>query len=149
MIKVKNSMQVMRGWTARYAPWVGLASILGAVEPASAGAYEGSPQVAEFVGEMTRDYGFAGEQLMSVFREAERKQAILDAISRPAERVKQWKEYRPMFITDARIARGVDFWRQHEAVLARAEQEYGVPAQVIVSIIGVETFFGRNTAIIG
>lgn len=113
MIKVKNSMQVMRGWTARYAPWVGLASILGAVEPASAGAYEGSPQVAEFVGEMTRDYGFAGEQLMSVFREAERKQAILDAISRPAERVKQWKEYRPMFITDARIARGVDFWRQH------------------------------------
>jgi membrane-bound lytic murein transglycosylase B len=50
-----------------------------------------------------------------------------------------------MFITDARIARGVDFWRQHEAVLARAEQEYGVPAQVIVAIIGVETFFGRNT----
>ena len=50
-----------------------------------------------------------------------------------------------MFLTDARIARGVDFWRQHEAVLARAEQEYGVPAQYIVSIIGVETFFGRNT----
>ncbi|KTC43138.1 lytic transglycosylase, partial [Pseudomonas sp. ABAC61] len=138
-------MQVMRGWAARHAPWVGLVSILGASAPASAGNYEGSPQVAEFVGEMTRDYGFAGEQLMSVFREAERKQAILDAISRPAERVKQWKEYRPMFITDARIARGVDFWRQHEAVLARAEQEYGVPAQVIVSIIGVETFFGRNT----
>ena len=50
-----------------------------------------------------------------------------------------------MFITDTRIARGVDFWRQHEAALARAEQEYGVPAQIIVSIIGVETFFGRNT----
>ena len=145
MIKVKNSMQVMRGWAARHAPWVGLVSILGAAQPAFAGDYEGSPQVAEFVGEMTRDYGFAGEQLMGVFREAERKQSILDAISRPAERVKQWKEYRPMFITDARIARGVDFWRQHEAVLARAEQEYGVPAQVIVSIIGVETFFGRNT----
>ena len=146
MNKVKNSMQVMRGWTARYAPWVGLVGILGAAQEALAGGeYEGSPQVAEFVGEMTRDYGFAGEQLMGVFREAERKQSILDAISRPAERVKQWKEYRPMFITDARIARGVDFWRQHEAVLARAEQEYGVPAQVIVSIIGVETFFGRNT----
>ncbi len=129
MIKVKNSMQAMRGWAARQAPWVGLVSILGAAQPAFAGDYEGSPQVAEFVGEMTRDYGFAGEQLMAVFREAERKQSILDAISRPAERVKQWKEYRPMFITDARIARGVDFWRQHEAVLARAEQEYGVPAR--------------------
>ncbi|RRV06260.1 lytic murein transglycosylase B [Pseudomonas sp. v388] len=137
-------MQAMRNW-ARYAPVVGLVGILGSVQEAVAGDYEGSPQVAEFVGEMTRDYGFAGEQLMDVFREVERKQAILDAISRPAERVKQWKDYRPMFITDARIARGVDFWRQHEAALARAEQEYGVPAQIIVSIIGVETFFGRNT----
>ena len=130
-------MQVVRNWAARYAPLVGLVGILGSVFEVSAGDYEGSPKVAEFVGEMTRDYGFAGEQLMAVFREAERKQSILDAISRPAERVKPWKEYRPMFITDARVARGVDFWRQHEAVLARAEREYGVPAQVIVSIIGV------------
>ncbi len=144
MIKVNYSMQAMRNW-ARYAPVVGLVGILGSVQEALAGDYEGSPQVAEFVGELTRDYGFAGEQLMGLFREVERKQAILDAISRPAERVKQWKEYRPMFITDTRIARGVDFWRQHEAALARAEQEYGVPAQIIVSIIGVETFFGRNT----
>lgn len=149
MNKVKISMQVMRGWAARYAPWVGLVSILGTAQQALAGDYEGSPQVAEFVGEMTRDYGFAGEQLMGVFREAERKQSILDAISKPAERVKQWKEYRPMFITDARIARGVDFWRQHEAVLARAEQEYGVPAQVIVSIIGVETFLVEIPVISG
>lgn len=144
MIKVNYSMQAMLNW-ARYAPVVGLVGILGSVQEALAGDYEGSPQVAEFVGELTRDYGFAGEQLMGLFREVERKQAILDAISRPAERVKQWKEYRPMFITDTRIARGVDFWRQHEAALARAEQEYGVPAQIIVSIIGVETFFGRNT----
>jgi membrane-bound lytic murein transglycosylase B len=135
----------MRNWATRYVPWVGLVGILGSSQQAAAGDYEGSPQVAQFVGEMTRDYGFAGEQLMGVFREVERKQSILDAISRPAERVKPWKDYRPMFITDARIARGVDFWRQHEAALARAEQEYGVPAAVIVSIIGVETFFGRNT----
>ena len=138
-------MQAMRNWATRYVQWVGLVGILGSSQQAAAGDYEGSPQVAQFVGEMTRDYGFAGEQLMGVFREVERKQSILDAISRPAERVKPWKDYRPMFITDARIARGVDFWRQHEAVLARAEQEYGVPASIIVSIIGVETFFGRNT----
>ncbi|MDF2488068.1 MAG: lytic murein transglycosylase [Pseudomonas sp.] len=119
--------------------------LFGAVHQANAGDYDGSPQVAEFVGEMARDHGFASEQLMGVFAEVQRKQSILDAISRPAERVKPWKDYRPMFLTDARIARGVDFWRQHEATLARAEQEYGVPAQVIVSIIGVETFFGRNT----
>jgi membrane-bound lytic murein transglycosylase B len=150
LIKVKNFMQVMRNWAARCMPWVGLVGILGApqqvwAQTAPVGDYEGSPQVARFVGEMTRDYGFAGEQLMGVFREVERKQAILDAISRPAERVKPWREYRPMFLTDARIARGVDFWRQNQAALARAEREYGVPAQVIVAIIGVETFFGRNT----
>lgn len=144
LIKVNNSMQAVRNW-ARYAPLVGLVGLLGSLQEAMAGSYDGSPQVAEFVGQMTRDHGFAGEQLMGIFREVERKQAILDAISRPAERVKPWKEYRPMFLTEARIARGVDFWRQHEAALARAEREYGVPAQVIVAIIGVETFFGRNT----
>ncbi|WP_268799428.1 lytic murein transglycosylase B [Pseudomonas huanghezhanensis] len=138
-------MQVVCGWAARYAPLVGLVGMLGTVQDSLAGSYEGSPQVAGFVAEMTRDYGFAGEQLIEVFRDVERKQSILDAISRPAERVKPWKDYGPMFLTDARIARGVDFWRQHEATLARAEQEYGVPAQVIVAIIGVETFFGRNT----
>lgn len=124
---------------------VGFCGVLGAAAPALAGDYEGSPQVAEFVAEMTRDYGFAGEQLVSLFREVERKQAILDAISRPAERVKPWKEYRPIFITDARIQKGVDFWNKHADALARAEKDYGVPAQVIVAIIGVETFYGGNT----
>jgi len=80
-----------------------------------------------------------------VFAEAERKQAILDAISRPAEKVKPWKDYRPIFITDARISKGVKFWQQNAEALARAEREYGVPAQTIVAIIGVETFYGGNT----
>lgn len=138
-------MQAVRNWAARCAPWIGAVGLFGVVQLAHAGDYDGSPQVTEFVLQMSRDNGFAPEQLNGVFREVQRKQSILDAISRPAERVKPWKEYRPMFITDARIARGVDFWRQHEAVLARAEREYGVPAQYIVAIIGVETFFGRNT----
>ena len=59
----------MRGWAARFAPWMGFVGLFGAAQSAVAGDYEGSPQVAEFVGEMTRDYGFAGEQLMDVFRE--------------------------------------------------------------------------------
>ncbi|AYC34424.1 lytic murein transglycosylase B [Pseudomonas cavernae] len=138
-------MRVLRRWAARSAHWVGFAGMIGLAQPLLAADYEGSPQVAEFVAEMTRDYGFAGEQLISLFNEVERKQSILDAISRPAERVKPWKDYRPIFITDKRIANGVAFWREHEASLARAEREYGVPAQVIVAIIGVETFYGGNT----
>ena len=112
---------------------------------ASSGDYQGSAQVRELIEEMTLSHGFAAEQLEALFAEAERKQVILEAISRPAERVKPWSEYRPIFLTDARIARGVDFWREHEAALSRAEREYGVPAEVIVAIIGVETFYGRNT----
>lgn len=138
-------MHILRGWAVRHAHWLGLASVFGLAQQAVAADYTDSPQVAEFVAEMTRDYGFASEQLVSLFAEVERKQAILDAISRPAEKVKPWKDYRPIFITDSRIARGVDFWREHEQTLARAEQEYGVPAEVIVAIIGVETFYGGNT----
>ncbi|MGX5218045.1 MULTISPECIES: lytic murein transglycosylase B [Pseudomonas] len=138
-------MQILRGWAVRQAHWLGLATALGWVQQAGAGDYSQSPEVASFITEMTRDYGFAEEQLVSLFGEVERKQSIINAISRPAERVKPWKDYRPIFITDSRIARGVDFWRQHEAALARAEKEYGVPAQYIVAIIGVETFYGGNT----
>ena len=138
-------MQVLRGWAARHAHWLALAGLLGGAQASLAGEYENSPQVAEFVTEMTRDYGFASEQLVSLFSAAERKQNIIDAISRPAEKVKPWKDYRPIFITDSRIARGVEFWREHEETLKRAEAEYGVPPQVIVAIIGVETFYGGNT----
>ncbi|MDR7026092.1 membrane-bound lytic murein transglycosylase B [Pseudomonas peli] len=140
-----NSMQNARGWMVRTAPWLALAGVCAVAQPALAGDYQQSPQVAEFVGEMTRDYGFAGEQLIELFAQVERKQAILDAISRPAEKAKPWKDYRPIFITDKRISKGVEFWKQHEETLARAEAEYGVPAQVIVAIIGVETFYGGNT----
>lgn len=138
-------MQILREWAVRGVHWVGLAGAIGFGGAAQAGDYDGSPQVAQFVGEMTRDYGFADEQLLSLFQDVERKQSILDAISRPAERVKLWKDYRPIFLTDARIKRGVEFWNQNAEALARAERDYGVPAQYIVAIIGVETFFGRNT----
>ncbi len=138
-------MQILREWAVRGVHWVGLAGAIGFGGAAQAGDYDGSPQVAQFVGEMTRDYGFADEQLLSLFQDVERKQSILDAISRPAERVKPWKDYRPIFLTDARIKRGVEFWNQNAEALARAERDYGVPAQYIVAIIGVETFFGRNT----
>lgn len=144
MIRESSLISERCGWLTRTlcgAAWLGA---LATAPTALAADYEGD-KVAEFVHEMTRDYGFASEQVIELLGQAERKQAILDAISRPAERVKPWKEYRPIFITDSRIAQGVDFWRQNEKALARAEEVYGVPAEIIVAIIGVETFYGRNT----
>jgi membrane-bound lytic murein transglycosylase B len=71
------------------------------------------------------------------------QQSIIDAISKPAEG-KAWKDYRPIFLTQARIDAGVVFWRENAAILASAEKQYQVPASYIVAIIGVETFYGRN-----
>ncbi len=124
---------------------LGLAALIGFGTSAAAGDYEGSPQVAQLVAEMTRDYGFASEQLFGLFQQVQRKQAILDAISKPAEKVRPWSEYRPIFLTEARISKGVAFWNTYADALARAERDYGVPAQVIVAIIGVETQYGGNT----
>lgn len=138
-------MHRLRAWARRGIGRIGQLGLLGIAAPALAGDYQNSPAVDQFIAEMVRDQGFAAPQLKALFAQVERKQPILDAISRPAERVKPWKEYRPIFLTEARINRGVEFWKQHAEALARAEREYGVPAQVIVAIIGVETFFGRNT----
>ena len=76
---------------------------------------------------------------------AERKQSILDAIARPAEKTKPWYEYRKIFITDKRIRGGVDFAIEHADTLARVSASTGVPSEVIVAIIGVETYYGRIT----
>lgn len=68
------------------------------------------------------------------------------ALMLPPARVsaKNWRAYRSRFIEPIRIRAGVRFWQQHSAALARAEREYGVPAEIIVGILGVETIFGQN-----
>jgi membrane-bound lytic murein transglycosylase B len=100
--------------------------------------------VQSYVDELVAEHGFERAALLRVFGAAERQQGIIDAISRPAERVLEWHEYRQIFLTESRIAQGVEFWHANRDDLARAEAEYGVPARMIVAIIGVETMFGRN-----
>lgn len=105
--------------------------------------YERSVLVEDFVTEMVRDHGFTPSPLKSVLDKAEKKQSILDAISRPAEKTLEWKDYRKIFITQKRIDGGVRFMRKHRAVLERAEMVYGVPKEIVTAIIGVETYYGR------
>ncbi len=78
---------------------------------------------------------------MVLLENARFKQSIVDAMSRPAE-AKPWYKYRPIFITDKRIKGGVKFWRENEELITQASEKYGVDPQIIVSIIGVETFYG-------
>jgi membrane-bound lytic murein transglycosylase B len=109
----------------------------------AAADFVGRPEVDAYVEQMAQQ-GFARAELTKLFKNAEHKQSIIDAISRPAEKVKPWSEYRDVFVTDSRIAEGVEFWRTNAGALARAQQEYSVPPEVIVAIIGVETRYGRN-----
>jgi membrane-bound lytic murein transglycosylase B len=95
------------------------------------------------VQEVARDTGKRPAALNALLDGAQRKQSILDAISRPAEG-KPWKDYRPIFLTDKRIGEGVAFYRDHRALLERIGQQYGVAPEYIVAILGVETSYGRN-----
>src|SRR6185437_12004794 len=70
---------------------------------------------------------------------------IIDKISRPAEQVLQWWQYRQIFLTDKRISAGVEFWEEHRDTLERVSAEQGVPPQYIVAILGAETYYGHIT----
>ncbi len=98
----------------------------------------------DFIDAMAKQHGFDRAALRDLLDQAERRQDILDAISRPAEG-KPWWQYERIFLTDARADGGVAFWDENADLLAKAEQHYGVPAEIIVAIIGVETFYGRHT----
>lgn len=97
-----------------------------------------------FIEHMAASYQFDRSYLQSVFMETRHSGRVLTAISKPTEAL-PWYKYRNIFIQPARIDQGLDFWKQHEDILLRAEQEFGVPAQIIVAIIGVETKYGANT----
>ncbi len=107
-------------------------------------AIEESDLMNSFIDKMVSQHQFAKSELKKLFKSVEIKQNILKAISRPAESM-PWYKYRKIFITESRINGGVRFWRENEALLARVEQQYGVPAEIITAIIGVETRYGGNT----
>ena len=101
--------------------------------------------VQAFIDRMVEEHGFDRDALTATLASAERKDKILEAISRPAEKTLTWGEYRDIFITPKRIAAGADFWREHEAELTGIADSTGVPMEILVGIIGVETYFGRIT----
>ncbi|MDC0939856.1 lytic murein transglycosylase, partial [Pseudomonadales bacterium] len=101
--------------------------------------------VQDFISEMVANEGFKRETLEQVFSQAIYKQKIVDAISRPAERTLNWREYQDIFLTERRTREGKAFMQKHKTTLARAYSKYGVPPEVVAAIIGVETMYGTIT----
>jgi membrane-bound lytic murein transglycosylase B len=98
----------------------------------------------QFADEVARQGGLDRDEVFTTVSKARYQQSVIDAISRPAE-AKAWKDYRPIFVTQRRIDDGVAFLRANAALLKRIESEFGVPAPLVVTIIGVETNYGRIT----
>ena len=93
---------------------------------------------------MRQKHGFEAEALGRLLAEAQSKPGILQAIAKPAERTLGWDEYRPRFVMERRLARGAEVHSQRQAELARAHAASGVPTDIMLGIVGVETFYGEN-----
>lgn len=105
----------------------------------------GRPEIAGFIADLAHRHDFEPGPLADLLAEAQSRPAILQAISKPAERVLRWDEYRPRFVVDQRVRRGVAVEAERRAELERAQASTGVPAEIMLGIVGVETIYGQNT----
>jgi membrane-bound lytic murein transglycosylase B len=100
-------------------------------------------EIKPFAAEVARDHGVDEHRVREILADAKILPNVLAAMSRPAEG-KAWREYRPIFLTEKRITGGVAFWKKHADLLVAARAKFNVPEEMIVAIIGVETFYGRR-----
>lgn len=112
-----------------------------AVAPAAAQTIR--PEVEAFVDDMAARHRFDRQSLRSLFARVQPRPNIVKAMSAPAT-ARPWHEFREMYVDARRIEGGVQFWSEHAALLARASQQFGVPAEILVATIGIETRYGRQ-----
>jgi len=99
----------------------------------------------EFARDLEQRHGFKADELISQFAQIHANAAVLKLIKPPASPLQRsWERYRPRFLNDRRIDGGVRFWQENAGQLAKAQALYGVPAEIIVAIVGVETEYGKN-----
>ncbi len=103
------------------------------------------PDVAAFIDEMVETHDYERDELVRILTDAEIKESIIDLISKPAERTLTWGEYRKIFLTRERVEAGAEFWRNNAELLDCIADSTGVPVEIVVGVIGVETYFGRIT----
>jgi membrane-bound lytic murein transglycosylase B len=99
---------------------------------------------AAFVDRLVREHGLERETVVRILDDATIQQSALNAISRPAERVVPWFEYREIFLNDARIEAGAAFWAEHEDLVAETSARFGVDAKMLLAILGIESLFGER-----
>lgn len=114
-----------------------------AVHPARALDAGAWPEVRTFIDDMVRQHGFQAAELEQLFADVQLRREVVEAMERPGE-ARPWHEYRKLFLTEQHVRRGLAYWKLHHEALERASREYGVPPEIILGILGVETQYGRS-----
>lgn len=112
---------------------------------AGAGGFAQREDVRTFIEEMHERHGFDRARLTRLFRQAQPQPKAIQAILPPKDpSVRSWQAYRARFVEPSRIEGGLRFWQAHQPALEAARRIYGVPEEIIVAIIGIETIYGRK-----
>lgn len=106
------------------------------------GDYKNRQDVETFIDRMVEKSDYSEPALVALFSTVKKQGHLFERLNRPTERTLQWYRYRRIFIKHSRINQGIDFWREHQLLLTEISKKTGVPAEIMVAIIGVETFYG-------
>jgi membrane-bound lytic murein transglycosylase B len=135
--------------SAKRTAWRG--ALVGALLLLTAAAGAQKPSAASiatakraFVDRMVKQHDFDRAGLAAVLDEAEIIDTVIDTMSKPPERVVPWFEYRKIFLNDERIGAGVQFWAEHAKTIESVAERFGVAPEIVVAIVGVETYFGTR-----
>ena len=120
------------------------ALIISFLIPAHAQADSVKDSVSQFIQDMVTKHQFSEEQLKALIGSAKKKESILNAFGKPATS-KPWSFFKKLYVTEYREKEGVKFWKKNAATLARAEERFGVPQEIITALIGIETNYGTYT----
>lgn len=101
------------------------------------------PDVQKFINDMVIHDHFNRADLTNAMKAAQFQPQIIESMEKPYEK-KPWDVYKALFLTPTRVQAGIQFWQENAATLARAQKKYGVPAEIIVAILGVETQYGKR-----
>ena len=126
---------------------IGSLALVAALQAGSTlASFAGRDEVSSFVEELASRHGFDRDTVSATLARAQYEPAVIKLITPPTRKgVRSWQGYRARFLDHSRINGGVAFWDEYAVDLERAARQFGVPAEIIVAIIGVETVYGRHT----
>ena len=105
--------------------------------------YSLKPDAIEFIDYMNQKHGYDKSYLRNIFRNASFQEKVVRIMNRQPEGTMTWDRYKGIMVNESRISAGQEFIKSYKSELKRAEGVYGVPAEIIASIIGIETRYGR------